>query len=127
LRARFEASVLTTPQDASGAVTDVIRLCPDDDPARVVSDLERIEPCGHKNPAPRFVIDAEVQRARMVKGGHLSLELGLAHGRRIRAFAVDMGERASELSGPVRLVGKLRRDTWIGGDAVEVLVSAILD
>ena len=50
----------------------------EDDPSRVQRDLERLEPCGHVNPAPLLALDgARVMEAREVRGGHLKLTLGV--------------------------------------------------
>ena len=52
-------------------------LEPGDDPARVMHDLARFEPCGQANPAPRVAVEgARVLGAREVRGGHLRLWAG---------------------------------------------------
>jgi single-stranded-DNA-specific exonuclease len=128
LREAFEHAV-----DAHGAPSGVddgfaglVRLVPEDDPFRVATDIERLEPCGHSNPAPRLVVDAQVDDAREVRGGHLKLELSLAGGKRVRGFGVGMGELAATLTGTVTVLGDLRRDTYMGGNAVEIKVERIL-
>lgn len=97
-----------------------------DSPEELLRDLRRLEPCGQGNPAPSFLFDAEVLAARAVKGGHLKLEIALPSGR-LTGFGPELGERAAELGGRVRLVGNLRPDTWRGGAAAEIEVSAILE
>ena len=127
LREAFEQAV-----DAQGASsgTDesgtVVRFASDDDPFRVATDIEQLEPCGQSNPAPRLIVEARVEEAREVRGGHLKLELSLPNGRRLRGFGVGMGELAPTLSGAVTLLGELRRDSYMGGNAVEIKVERIL-
>lgn len=125
LRAGFEAAFTGARPPATPFEADELaRLCPRDDPARVVADLDQLEPCGEANPAPRFAIDATVERARAVKGNHLKLELSLGS-HKLGGFAPAMGDRAETLSGEVLVVGRLGRDTWRGGNAVEISVDGI--
>jgi single-stranded-DNA-specific exonuclease len=125
LREAFEAAVSSeggaraTPEGEG-----LLWLDDADDPASVMSDLERLEPCGERNPAPRFVLEAQVFGAREVRGGHLKLEL-VRGKHRFSAFGVGMGERAGSLSGTVTLVGDLRRDTFLGGRAVEIHIEEL--
>jgi single-stranded-DNA-specific exonuclease len=99
-----------------------VRLDPRDDLVHVVADLERLEPCGQGNAAPRVLFGgARVRSARDV-GGHLKLELQL-QGTRLGGFGPNQGARAGELTGQeLELVGRLRPDAWRGGQAMEVLV-----
>jgi single-stranded-DNA-specific exonuclease len=102
-----------------------VRLDDRDDPAAVVHDLERLEPCGEGNRAPRLLIrGAPVVSTRLVKG-HLKLEVRF--GRRvIGAFGFQQGALADLLvGGSVDLIGKLRRDTWRGGDEVELRIERV--
>jgi len=94
-------------------------------PARVLDELWLLEPCGRDNPAPSVAFAALVVAAREVKGGHLKLELELDSKRRVAAFGVGMGSRASELDARCRAFGKLRPDRWRGGDAVELFVERL--
>jgi len=98
------------------------RLDPRDDLQHVVADLERLEPCGEANPAPRlFFGDALVRSVREVQG-HLRIDLDLGR-HRLGAFAPNRGPAGSELAGRrADVVGRLRRDRFRGGDAVELLV-----
>lgn len=126
LRERFEHACASQERAAEpSADDDVARLCPDDEPRAVVGDLARLEPCGAGNPSPRIAVEADVVSAREVRGGHLKLELTLPGGRRMGAFGVRMGDRAEGLHGQVLIVGSLRRDTWRGGDAVEMRVDEL--
>ena len=125
LRERFEAAC-AVPGGGLSAEQSLppYELFPADDPARVVADLERLEPCGHGNPLPQIALEAQLIAARQVRGGHLKLELELA-GRRMGAFGVGLGALADSLRGRVRVVGRLRRDRWRGGDAVEVGIDQV--
>ncbi len=103
----------------------VVRLDPADDPFQVVRDLERLEPCGEANPAPKLRVEAKLVSAREVNGGHLKLELQLANGRRIGAFGIEQGAQATQLGERVVAVGRLKRDTYRGGDAVELRLDQV--
>lgn len=105
---------------------DTVWLHASDAPARVLADVARLEPCGQGNPAPRVAVRAELVAAREVKGGHLKLELELPSSQRMSGFGVSMGARAAELRGRVIVLGRLRRDTWRGGDAVEMRVEELI-
>ena len=90
-----------------------------DDAPRVLRDLERFEPCGHQNPAPMLMVDAEVRAVRVLRGNHLRFDLATARGT-LPAFGFELGVGAPENGAKVRAFGKLRRDTYRGGDAVEL-------
>jgi single-stranded-DNA-specific exonuclease len=127
---RFRASwnqacaeqLATMPPPAPRGEADV-ELDPRDALDAVLVDLERIEPCGEGNPAPKLGLTAEVTRASDLKG-HLKLDLSLG-GRTIRGFGPDLGALAGTAVGRVRIVGRLRRDLFNGGAQPEVLVDAI--
>lgn len=129
LRQRFEAACVEGTAAASGAVMGegkvVLELLPEDDPRQVLSDLLRLEPCGEGNPRPELSLAARLISARVVKGGHLKLELEVPSGRRVGAFAPNQAELAESLGDQVRVVGELRPDRWRGGDAVEVSVRSV--
>jgi single-stranded-DNA-specific exonuclease len=102
-----------------------VRLDPRDDLMQVVADLERVEPCGEANPAPKLLIEeVRVLEARPIKG-HLKLQLDV-RGQRLSGFGPDLGHLAGDLpSRMVTVVGKLRRDHWRGGRQPEILVTGI--
>jgi single-stranded-DNA-specific exonuclease len=125
LRERFEQAVAAQSPASSPVCDDATLLCPDDDPARVVADLALLEPCGAGNPPPRVAVCGELTSAREVRGGHLKLELELEGGRRIAAFGPGLGARASDLGPRPLVVGRLRRDRWRGGDAVEIKIDQL--
>jgi single-stranded-DNA-specific exonuclease len=126
LRDRFAAACAAAgvPEVRPGAAADA-RLEPDEPPARVLADLERFEPCGQGNPAPRVGVErARVLGAKEVRGGHLKLWVDLA-GVPMSCFGGEMGHLAGKLAGGhARLVGALRHDTYAGGGAVEMRLVA---
>lgn len=101
-------------------------LLEEGDPAgRVVGELERFEPCGQGNPAPRIAIPrSQVLGVREMRGGHLRLWIDVG-GTRLSCFGADMGSLAGTLGSYARVVGALRRDTWTGGAAVEMRLVAV--
>lgn len=127
LRERFAEACAAAAPDGPGE-TEIVadaRLDAEDAPSRVVADLARFEPCGEGNPPPRVAIAGAVVRdAREVKGGHLKLTIETG-GRRMSAFGAEMGGRAGALGGRIDIVGRLRRDAWRGGDAVEVKLEGV--
>ena len=125
-REAFEAAVLQAPAipDAEPE-PEAVWLSPGDAPARVLTELHLLEPCGAGNPLPEIVLEARLISAREVTGGHLKLELGLANGQRLGAFGIELGARAEGLSGDVVVQGRLRRDTYRGGDAIELKLTQI--
>jgi single-stranded-DNA-specific exonuclease len=125
LRDRFaEACASIGVPDARAALDADALLSGSDAPARVAADLERFEPCGQSNPAPRVAIpSARVLGAREVRGGHLRLWLDV-RGAPLACFGAEMGHLAGQLGGVARVVGALRRDTWTGGGAIEMRLTA---
>ncbi len=102
-----------------------VRLDDRDEPAVVARDFERLEPCGQGNRAPRVLVrNAPVRTARAIKG-HLKLEVALAR-HVVGAFGYELGDLASALAGGrVDVVGRLRRDTFRGGSAVELRIDRV--
>ena len=117
------SSVAPGPRESDGEAD--VRLDDRDDPAAVVRDLMRLEPCGEGNRAPRVLLaGARIKSARNLKG-HLKLEM--TYGRlTLSGFGFELGERAAALAG-VRadVVGLLRPDTWRGGSAVELRIERV--
>lgn len=103
-----------------------VRLAPEDDAYEVALDLAKVDPCGEGNPEPRIVLpSARVVSARDLKG-HLRVTVSEAR-RTIDGIAFHRGAEAAGLSGAeVSVVGSLRRDTYRGGRAVELLVQEIV-
>jgi len=126
LREGFERACAELAAEAAPVSDDsdgqTVWLHPEDKPVSVVRDIARLEPCGQGNPAPRIAVEADVVAVREVKGGHLKLELELSPTERLGGFGVNMGSRAATLGSRVVVVGRLRRDAWRGGDAVEIRI-----
>lgn len=123
--AACEAGAATPPVAVKADPAAVVQLDPSDDPFAVVCDFERLEPCGEQNRAPKLRVDAKLISAREVTGGHLKLELQLPSGRRIGAFGIEQGAQASQLGERVIAVGRLKRDTYRGGEAVELRLDQV--
>jgi single-stranded-DNA-specific exonuclease len=105
-------------------IADVL-LEEDEDPFKVLTDFERLEPCGQANPAPRLGVDgARVRSAREVTGGHLQLEIDTGRAL-LRGFGVEMGARAPAVGSRVQAIGKLRHDAYRGMGAVELKLEAL--
>jgi single-stranded-DNA-specific exonuclease len=101
-------------------------LVPGEDLYQVLQDLYLLEPCGEKNPAPLLSLACEIRSSREVKGGHLKLDLELLGGRRVGGFGPGLGAFAERYRGPATVIGKLRPDTYRGGEAVELLVEQVI-
>jgi single-stranded-DNA-specific exonuclease len=125
LRDRFaeacaEAGV---PEPAAGLDADAV-LHDGEAASRIVGDLERFEPCGQGNPAPRVAAPrARLLGKKELRGGHLRLWIDVA-GAPVSCFGAEMAALASQLGSHVRVVGALRRDTWQGGGAAEMRLLA---
>ena len=125
LRDRFAeaCAALGVPERSDLHDADAL-LEPGDAPARVVHDLARFEPCGHSNRAPRIGVEsARVLETREVRGGHLRAWLDIA-GTPLSCFGPDLGSLAGKLGAHARVVGLLKRDTWTGGNAIEMRLLA---
>jgi single-stranded-DNA-specific exonuclease len=98
--------------------------------AELISHVERLAPFGAGNPEPRFVLfGVRVTHAEFVGQGHLRCILvDPFHTARLRAIAfraagTPLGHFLAETRGTViHLAGHLRRDSWLGGDAVEISI-----
>ena len=109
----------TSPFDADAHLEE------GDSPARVVVDLDRFEPCGQANPAPRVAIDrARVLGVREVRGGHLRIWLDV-QGDPLSCFGPEMGALTTRLGTHASVAGVLRRDAWKGGDAIEMRLAVV--
>ncbi|MFO0548254.1 MAG: single-stranded-DNA-specific exonuclease RecJ [Polyangiaceae bacterium] len=99
----------------------VARLAPDDQPGRVLADLERLEPFGEGNPAPLLFLPGVVVRSARNLKGHLKLDLAY-EGRALSAVFFSHGHLAEQAaSKKVDIAGALRRDAWSGGAEVHVV------
>jgi single-stranded-DNA-specific exonuclease len=107
--------------DTTGQLDADTRLEPGDAPVRVLYDLERFEPCGQANPAPRVAIErARVLGVRELRGGHLRVWIDAGENRPLACFGPDLGGLATKLGSHATAIGILRRDTWTGGGAIEM-------
>jgi single-stranded-DNA-specific exonuclease len=98
-----------------------------DRPTEVYRDLARFEPCGQANPAPRIVLSrAVVKEKRVVGKGHLQLELQTTTGP-LRGFGLDLAANGPPVGKAIDVLGKLRRDDYRGGGAVELMVDTWTD
>lgn len=95
--------------------------------AALVDVLETAGPYGQGWPAPRVAAGPfTIVDARIVGENHLRLALAGADGGRIKAMAWRQGdsELGAALQGagrrPVHVAGRVKRDDWAGGDAVEL-------
>jgi single-stranded-DNA-specific exonuclease len=127
LRDRFAAACieLGIGAPAPASFRPDAALATGDDPARVFRDLERFEPCGHANPAPILEMTrARVLGSRIMKERHLAVELELGRSA-LRAFGYDLASRVPPTGSFVRVVGRLRRDDYRGGGAVEMRMETL--
>ena len=98
--------------------------------AELISHIEQLAPFGAGNPEPRFVLPAvRVVHTEAVGNGHLRCTLANPlDTARLRAIAfrtvgTPLGQFLAETRGAaVHVAGHLRRDTWRGGDAVQLLI-----
>ncbi len=87
-----------------------------------MQDLEQLAPFGNANPEPVFLsCGLEVTSVRYPRGVHLSLTLlDPVSKKRMRAIGFNMGDRAQDLKGEVDILYVLERDTFRGGDALQL-------
>jgi len=98
--------------------------------AELIGHVERLAPFGAGNPEPRFVLPGvRVVHTEAVGNGHLRCTLAdpldTARLRAIafRAAGTPLGQFLAGTRGAaVHVAGHLRRDTWRGGEAVQLLI-----
>jgi single-stranded-DNA-specific exonuclease len=96
----------------------------------LVAQLEGLAPFGSANPEPRFAFPAvRAAYVEPVGTGHLRLRVADAlggaplNGIAFRAADTPVGKLLVEAKGrAIHLAGHLRRDTWRGGDAVQLVL-----
>jgi len=98
--------------------------------AELIGHIERLAPFGAGNPEPRFVLlGVRVEHTEAVGNGHLRCALAdpfdTARLRAIafRAAGTPLGQFLAETRGAtIHVAGHLRRDSWRGGEAVQLLI-----
>lgn len=92
----------------------------------LLDDLEHLEPCGHGNPAPRFLMrDLEIADARRSRDqAHLLFNVRSSNGVPLRAVGFNAGDRLVELHDTqiADLAVSLRKNTWQGRTSVTLEV-----
>ncbi len=108
------------------AVVPDVRLDPGDEPRRVIDDLHQLEPFGEGNRTPLLgLCDVRLREVRELRGGHLRAVVE-AGGRSLALFGPGLGHRLAALpSARVHVAGHLERDTYNGGDSLQVRATAI--
>ncbi len=98
--------------------------------ADLVGHIDRLAPFGAANPEPRFVFPhLRVAHIEAVGSGHLRCALvDPLDGMRLRGIAFRVagtalgGFLAETRGAAIHVAGHLRRDTWRGGDAVQLVI-----
>ena len=98
--------------------------------SELICQIERLAPFGAANPEPRFVFPAvRVVHAEMVGSGHLRCTLADPLDRArlpaiaFRAAESPLGRFLAETRGAaIHVAGRLRHDSWRGGDAVQLTI-----
>jgi len=131
LRDLFAAACGDMSTERSSHVRGVVaakydaELDPRDEPWTVIQDLERLEPCGEGNRAPRLIVPgAEVLTAREMKGEHLRLTVAW-EGRTLDAFGYGLAKEAPRVRSRIDLIGSLKRDDYRGRGAVELRIGSL--
>jgi single-stranded-DNA-specific exonuclease len=95
-------------------------------PIPSASELMLLEPMGHSNREPRFLLErARVEDANSVGDGHLKLVLRVGS-QRLTAFGWDLAHELSRIGRDVSVVGALRPDSYRGGEAVELRIERVV-
>jgi single-stranded-DNA-specific exonuclease len=98
--------------------------------AGLIGHIEQLAPFGAGNPEPRFAFSGvRVVHAEVVASGHLRCTLAdPLDANRLRAIAfraagTPLGQFLAETRGAtIHVAGHLRRDSWRGGDAVQLVI-----
>jgi single-stranded-DNA-specific exonuclease len=98
--------------------------------SELIGHIDRLAPFGAANSEPRFVFPAlRVLHTEMVGGAHLRCSLADPFdGARLAAIAFQVAETplgrflAETRGTAIHIAGHLRRDTWRGGDAVQLVI-----
>jgi single-stranded-DNA-specific exonuclease len=98
--------------------------------SELIGHIDRLAPFGASNPEPRFVFPAlRVLHTDMLGGAHLRCSLADPFDdARLSAIAFRVAETplghflAETRGAAIHVAGHLRRDTWRGGDAVQLVI-----
>lgn len=100
--------------------------------ATLIDEIDQVGPFGAGNPSPHFVIpDVDLLKADRVGENHLRCIFKSADGKSIKAMAF---READEPMGVIlqtgvgrrfHIAGKLKKDTWAGGDKVEITLDDV--
>ena len=98
--------------------------------AGLIGHIEQLAPFGAGNPEPRFAFSGvRVVHSEVVASGHLRCTLAdPLDANRLRAIAfraagTPLGQFLAETRGAtIHVAGHLRRDSWRGGDAVQLVI-----
>ena len=98
--------------------------------AELLGHIDRLAPFGAGNPEPRFVLPGvRVAHAELVGSSHLRCTLAdPLDTARLRAIAfrvagTPLGQFLAETRGAaIHVAGHLRRDSWCGGDAAQLVL-----
>ncbi|HEY1795977.1 MAG TPA: single-stranded-DNA-specific exonuclease RecJ [Stellaceae bacterium] len=97
---------------------------------RLMEHIDRLAPFGSANPEPRFAFPSiRIAHVEAVGTGHLRVNLAdPLGGEQLRGIAfrvadTPLGRFLAEMRGrAIHIAGHLRRDTWRGGDAVQLQI-----
>ncbi len=118
-----EAAGKLAGTEPEGPLVDVV-LDGEQFPVPSAAELDRLEPFGEGNPEPLFALrGVQVESARPVgaEGRHLAMSLRLG-AQRLRAFGPRLGHRLEALRAAQALLGRLQRDSWQGGERLQLLI-----
>ena len=127
LNARLAQPIAEAKKEASLTLEGAIST--DGANAALADMVEQLGPYGPGNAEPRFVLqNAPIAFADTVGESHVRARLGGGGQGRLKAIAfrardTALGQALLSAQGrPLHLAGRLRRDRWTGGDAVELHV-----
>jgi single-stranded-DNA-specific exonuclease len=124
LRAAFIAAVLDLGAPNGAPAPEPLELDARDDPASVLADLDRVEPCGAGNPRPLLRAVGNLESFRVVGEGHLKFTLKWGE-LRLAGFAPNQPAAGLRAGHPVTVLGDLRHSDFPGASPVEFFAEAL--
>lgn len=125
-REAWSKAIIATSGESPFIPDDIsLKVDPKDSLGAILRDLELLEPCGQGNPRPQFVIEGVVDKAREVKGGHLSMVMHIGNGIRLKGFHVGEGEKANSLLEKKAVWKGDLRPTSYGREGVEMFIESL--